>query len=203
MCVNYSSPRIPFSTLLRLNQASDKTLFRLIHSLELHFRKECQLIKWKGEEGITFSSFYFSFFPPPFLFFFSVGEVIMAVFPLELCHHSRSNSLSFTHYFHSSIYPSSSFTRNTFTHSSPFSLSICVFLSPSNSLNREKERDFADASRTLFILFPPILFGSSLFYALCPFICPYPLVFFFSFFLTCFNPNSLSLSLPFCSCSLC
>lgn len=151
-----------------------------MHSLEQHFRKECQLIKRKGEVGITFSSFSFSFFPSTssFLFFFSASEVIMAVFPLESCHHSRSNSLSFTHYLHSSIHPSSSFTRNTFTHSSLFSLPICVSLSPSNSLKSEKERDFADASRTLFILFPPILFGSSLFYALCPFICPYPLVFF-------------------------
>lgn len=85
----------------------------------------------KRRRGNHFQFIFLLFFPftSSSLFSFSAGEVIIAVFPLESCHHSRSNSLSFTHYLHSSIHPSSSFTRNNFTHSSLFSLSICVSLS--------------------------------------------------------------------------
>ncbi len=58
----------PFPTMLQFNRANDKTLSRWIHSLERHFRKKCQLIKRRREEGITFSSFSFSFFPSAFPF---------------------------------------------------------------------------------------------------------------------------------------
>lgn len=125
-------------------------------------QKEVSAHQTKKRRGNHFQFIFLLFFP--FTFSFSAGEVMIAVFPLELCHHSRSNSLQFTHYLHSSIHSSCSFTCNNFTHSSLFSLSICVFLS--NSLNREKGRVLADASRTLLIFFPLILFASSLFYAL-------------------------------------
>ncbi len=155
----------------------------------------------KRRRGNHFQFIFLLFFPftSSSLFSFSAGEVIIAVFPLESCHHSRSNSLSFTHYLHSSIHPSSSFTRNNFTHSSLFSLSICVFLSLSNSLNREKESSCWCFKNTLD------LFPSNSFW-LFPFLCSlsvlsFALILLFFFFLTCFNPNSLSL--PFCSCSLC
>lgn len=123
----------------------------------------------------------------------------MAVFPLESCHHSRSNSLSFTHYLHSSIHPSSSFTRNTFTHSSLFSLPICVSLSLPLIHSIERKRE------TLLMLQEHSSSYSLQFFLALPFfmlsVLSFALILLFFFFLTCFNPNSLSL--PFCSCSLC
>ncbi len=76
---------VPFPTVLQFNRANDKTLSRWIH-----FRKKCQLIKRRREEGITLFIFLLFF---PFRVSFSAGEVMIAVFPLESCHHSRSNSL--------------------------------------------------------------------------------------------------------------